>query len=78
MTRLPANLILIFLLSACGVSDTLQQGGAVLKEGSERGWSGFVACQEERDKHRMGLPVNPEKCPPMPSTPEVPPAEQVR
>lgn len=63
-------LVLLLTLSACGAGDYFAQGGTRLKEGAERGWSGWRHCQEERDKRQMGVAYDPSACPPVPSNPD--------
>jgi predicted small secreted protein len=52
-------------LSACGIGTTMQRGGAALSEAAQRGFSGFVTCERQRSRQRMGLRGDPAACPPV-------------
>ncbi len=57
-------------LGGCVLGDTFQRGGAAVQEGAERGVEGFIDCQKERDKRRLGLVYDPNQCPPVRTNPE--------
>lgn len=57
--------LLLLALSACGVGQEMQQGGAALEEASKRGYWGFVECQRQRDLIRLGFKSDLSKCPPV-------------
>lgn len=59
------GLALLFLLSACGADRAVQQGSATLEEAYQRGFSGTVACQRQRNLARMGFAWDPAACPPV-------------
>jgi|GEM_PF-5195131 len=57
--------LLLLALSACGVGQEMQQGGAALEEASKRGYMGTIECQRQRDLARMGFQWDRSKCPPV-------------
>lgn len=55
----------LLMLTACGMGQEMQRGGAALEEASQRGYRGFIDCERQRNLMRMGFKGDLRRCPPV-------------